>query len=122
MANYDNYIKIVDETRGILKKEKEEGFKKFCNSLNPCTPYDLICKGVKNLKRRFLDTKEFSIPKFEIVKDIELYNCYDKISKNYRYGDIHDRIYSEYRYDETSVLNNEISSLEVGVAINNSKK
>ena len=56
------------------------------------------------------------------MKDIELFNCFDKISKNYSYGNIKKRIYSEYRYYESSILNKEISSLEVDVAIGNSKK
>ena len=48
-ANYDKYIKVVKDTRDLLNREKENGFKKLCYSLNPSTPYDLICKGVKNL-------------------------------------------------------------------------
>ena len=70
--NFDKYVDMVKLTRDELKKEKELGFKKFCSSLNLKTPYDLICKGVKTLKKRFLDVKEFSIPEVEIMNNQEV--------------------------------------------------
>ena len=121
VENFDKYVNIVKETREILKKEKEAGFKNFCNSLNFKTPYDIICKGVKNLKKRFLDSKEFSIPKVEIMNNEEVWKCFNKISKNYVYNDIEGKIGEHHSYERDSVLSQEISDVEVGVAISNSK-
>ena len=82
----------------------------------------MICKGVKNLKKRFLDVKEFSIPKVDIMNNQEVLACFDKISKSYNYDNIEANMDIEYSFDSDSILNKRISEIEVGVAIRNAKK
>ena len=119
ILNFDIYMEKVNLAKKVLRKEKEKGFRSFCDSLNPNTPYELICKSVKNLKRRFLGNKDFSVPKFQIINDVELNKCFEKISKNYNYDNLD--LSSDYSYVEGSVLDMEINPIEVEIAIKNSK-
>ena len=71
-ASVENFVKYLDTIklakRG-LKEEKRKGFEKYCESLNPDMPYDIMCKNVKRLKKRFLVEDEFffRLMKFSII-------------------------------------------------------
>ena len=86
--NFEKYLEAVKIAKIGLKEEKKKGFVKFCDSLNPDIPYDIICRNVKRLKKRFLVNEEFSLPDNEIFNNVELNNCFEKISKSYNYNNI----------------------------------
>ena len=51
--NFERYLEVVKIVKKGLKEEKKKGFEKFCNSLNPDMPYDIICRMLKDLKKDF---------------------------------------------------------------------
>ena len=109
----------IKEVKEGLRVEKRKGFENFCESLNPNTPYDSICKGVKNFKKKFLNEREFSIPSNKILTDENLFKCFDKISNNYIYDNVN--LEGRRGCDSSSILDDAISETEVEVAIKNSK-
>ena len=119
VENFDRYMETVKIAKKGLKKEKKKGFENFCESLNPNIPYEIICKKAKNLKKRFLTSDEFSIPSYDIVNNVELNNCFDKISKKYVYNNFD--VINQYPDRSQSILDEKVSEIEVRIAIERSK-
>ena len=102
-----------------MDKSRKKGFEKFCDSLNPDISYDIIYKNIKRLRKRFLVDDEFSMPANENFNNTELNICFEKISENYCYNDFD--IINQAPDNIPSILDGEISEVEIKVAIRNSK-
>ena len=119
--NYDIFISKAKEATYGLKRAKRESFDKFCSSLNPNTPLDEVCWGIKNLKRRFLNDPVDSITEHRIDNNPLIQEAFDKISRRFVYSDNCSNSFDDHNFDENSLLCDDIMVDEVRVAIRNSK-
>lgn len=57
MENYINFKIQAAVTKRLLKKEKRQGWRKFCASITPQSKFFKIWKIIKKFKNRFLGSK-----------------------------------------------------------------
>ena len=119
--NYDIFISKAKEASDGFKVAKREGFEKFCSSLNPDSPIDEVCWGIKNLKRRFLNDPLESTSEHRIDNNPLIHESFDKISRRFIYSDNVINSFEDHNSYENSLLCDDIMVDKVRVAIRNAK-
>lgn len=83
-ANWDEFVKAEKDVAKMIQEKKNQGFQKFCSSLNPSANMGQIRKNLKVFKKKATLGVPQSRPSNTVKEDPALVRAFDKTASNHQ--------------------------------------